>query len=286
LNFLSKLLFKSQPQPKVPTTEEILFEKINKCLYRGFMMFNSKNITELDAVYCNDLLIFKIISPELIPKLFKLNISGPTYITKEMISYIPDTITHLNFRYGHNTYSGDIDDDTTENNCNNCESDILDYLSSNVIWLSIPAHYCGTLNNLPQGLKFLELSATYNKSIEKLPEGLETLVLGHCFNKSIENLPNSIINITIPINYNYKLDYLPDSIEYIKIGIYDDDDSNNGNSFFKDLDYCDQNKIFKINKLPKSLINIDSHHSVKLLLEPYFELPINYRFNVKKNRYQ
>ena len=280
MNFMSKLIFKSKPQPKVLTSEEILFEKINKYLSQGIQMFNSKNITEIDEVHCYDLLIFKIIPPELIPKLFKLNIAGPKYIiTKEMFSYIPDIITHLNFGYGHNTFCGDIDDNTTNYKYKNCESDILDYLSPNVIWLSIPAHYCGTLNNLPQGLKFLELSASYNKSIDKLPESLETLILGHCFNKSIENLPNSIINITIPINYNLQLNCLPDSIRYIKIGIYGE----NGNSFFKDSDYANKNKIFKINKLPKSLINIESHYSVKFLIEPYFELPINYSSNVKKN---
>ena len=105
---------------------------------------------------------------------------------------------------------------------NNNFNELLSKLPDTVTHLTLNLTYNQPLPKLPSTLTHLILGFNYNQPLPKLPSTLTHLILGYCFNQPIPELPPSLTHLILGVyfNQNQLFDYLPQGLLYLEIGTY------------------------------------------------------------------
>lgn len=94
---------------------------------------------------------------------------------------------------------------------------IVDYLPSNLKYLSLVGEFNHPIDNLPSTIKFLIFGSKFNHPINNLPFGLEKIWFGSEFTQCVDYLPETLIYIELSSYYPNDISNLPIGIQQIKL---------------------------------------------------------------------
>jgi len=136
---------------------------------------------------------------------------------KLQVQLFPDSLTHLEFGWGHDQKIEKLPDGLTHLTFGCWFDQEIEKLPDGLTHLTFGYRFTQEIEKLPDGLTHLTWNCNQTKTIEKLPDGLAHLTFGNHFNQEIEKLPNGLTHLKFGYRYNQKMEKLPDTLIVLKI---------------------------------------------------------------------